>query len=311
MPEFVVMPDPAEISEMLEQVSNWGRWGDDDQLGTVNLIDRAAGLDALTGSSGRVVPLARPISRSGREASEHASMLHFMQRAGESAGHGYWSATDWFGLAFHGFEVTHLDALSHIMWDGKMYNGVPAQLVTTTEGATTHSVDPLARGIVGRAVLIDAPRHFGVDRIEPGIGLTPDDLDAILEAQRTTLQPGDMLLLRTGRDVDVPGGKVRHPMQEGLGGLGPACLGWLRRHDVALLGSDAISDTLVPSGGPHPVPIHVGALVGLGLPLLDNAHLEELSAVTADYGRWTFHLTIAPLWLQAATGSPVTPLAVI
>jgi len=239
-------------------------------------------------------------------------MLHLMKNSGESAASiGGSHASDWLGLAFHGFAVTHLDAHSHQFFNGRMYNDRPAELVSTRSGATNGSVRPFARGLVGRGVLLDAPRAARRDWLEPGEGLGPADLDAIAAAQVTELRPADMVLVRCGRDARAAVHGVTAPLTAGSPGLTSACLAWLREHDVAVLGSDAQSDVMQPSGSPHPMPVHAGALAYLGLPLLDNLLLEELAASCVARGRWDFQLIVAPLALARFTGSPVNPIAVL
>jgi kynurenine formamidase len=235
-----------------------------------------------------------------------------MKSSGESApALGGAHASDWLGLAYHGSAVTHLDAHSHQFWNGRMYNDRPATDVATRNGARTGSVEPLARGLVGRGVLLDVPRARERAWLEPGEGIGAADLDRVADAQGVDLQAGDLVLVRTGRDARAAVHGVLDPLRQGGPGLVMRCLPWLRSHDVAVLGSDVQSDVMLPDGAPHPMPVHAGALAVLGLPLLDNLILEELSGACADQQRWDFLLTVAPLALHRATGSPVNPLAVL
>jgi kynurenine formamidase len=302
----------AEFAALMAPLSNWSRWGADDELGTVNLLtaERAAAAAASV-TSGRCIALGRPIST--RAAADNpAPLLHLMTGSGEGASAvGGSHAGDWLGLAYHGFAVTHLDAHSHQFFDAQMYNGRPAALVSSRSGAAAGSVQPLARGLVGRGVLLDSPRALGRDWLEPGDGLGPAELDRIAQMQGTELTAGDLVLVRTGRDARSQVHGPIDPMTAGAPGLTAATLEWLRRHDVAVLGSDGQSDVMVPGAPPHPMPIHAGALVHLGLPLLDNLLLEELAAACAERHRWDFQLVIAPLVLSRCTGSPVNPIAVL
>jgi kynurenine formamidase len=172
-------------------------------------------------------------------------------------------------------------------------------------------VVPFARGLVGRGVLLDAPRADGRNWLEPGEGLGPDDLDRIADEQGTHLAVGDLVLVRTGRDARAAVHGRVNPMTAGSPGLAASALSWLRRHDVAVLGSDAQSDVMQPEQPAHPMPIHAGALAYLGLPLIDNLLLEELAAACAERARWEFQLIVAPLALSRFTGSPVNPIAVL
>jgi len=129
--------------------------------------------------------------------------------------------------------------------------------------------------------------------------------------QPTEIRPGDILFVRVGRDARAERHGRLDPITAGSPGLAADCLPWLRRHDIALLGSDVQSDQMTPGGAPHPMPVHAGALVLLGLPLLDNAWLEDLTAACAAEGRWEFLTVICPLRLRRATGSAVNPVAVL
>jgi kynurenine formamidase len=239
-------------------------------------------------------------------------MLHLMKASGEGAAAvGASHASDWIGLAYHGFATTHIDALSHQFWNRRLYNDRPATDVTTRTGAGSGSVEPLARGLVGRGVLLDVPRALGRSWLEPGEGIGPDELDRIAATTGVAVGPGDILLVRTGRDARAAARGATDPLRDGSAGLTASCLPWLRAHDVAVLGSDVQADVMEPGGAPHPMPVHAGALALLGLPLIDNLLLEDLASACAELDRWTFLLTIAPLALRRATGSPVNPIALL
>lgn len=302
----------AEFLELVTPLSNWHRWGPDDELGTVNLLtpERAAASAALV-TTGECVSLARPVTvRAAPDNTDPA--LHLMKSSGEAAATvGGSHAAEWFGLAFHGFAVTHLDAHSHQFFNGVMYNGRPAALVSTRAGAAKGSIVPLARGLVGRGVLLDAPRALGRDWLEPGERLEPADLDRVSRAQDTDVSAGDLVLVRTGRDARAAVHGPVDPMTAGAPGLTAATLAWLRQHDVAVLGADGQSDVMEPGQPAHPMPVHAGALAYLGLPLLDNLLLEQLALACAERERWEFQLIVAPLVLSRFTGSPVNPIAVL
>jgi kynurenine formamidase len=302
----------AEFDALCTPLSNWGRWGADDELGTVNLLTAQRAVDAAGRvRHGRVVPLGR-VLRTTPAADNPQPLLHLMKSSGESAPElGGAHASDWLGFAYHGSAVTHLDAHSHQFWNGQMYNGRPATDVATRNGASTGSVQPLARGLVGRGVLLDFPLELQRGWLEPGEAIGPADLDRVAAAHGVQIAAGDLLLVRTGRDARAAVHGALDPVREGGAGLAMACLPWLREHDVAVLGSDVQADVMLPAGRPHPMPVHAGALAVLGLPLLDNLLLEELATACAEQQRWDFLLTVAPLALHRATGSPVNPLAVL
>jgi kynurenine formamidase len=217
---------------------------------------------------------------------------------------------EFLGLVYHGFSVTHLDGLCHIFWEGKMYNGVPAAKVTASQGATHHAITALSQGIVTRGVLLDIPRLKGVDWLEPGQGVTPDELDAAAAAQNVTIESGDAVLLRTGygrkkREVG------REPLpRAGFPGWHASALPWIHERGVALIGADTAQDAS-PSGYPGlGLPVHMVGIVAMGLWLIDNMNLEELAAACERYNRWAFQFVLAPLRVQGGTGSPANPLAV-
>jgi kynurenine formamidase len=301
----------AQLDRYAVTASNWGRWGADDQLGTLNLLtparrQAAAGLVA----AGTCVSLGRRIG-GAPQPDDPQPPLQLMKAAGEAApARGGSHASDWIGLAPHGFAVTHVDAFSHQFFDGTMYNGQPASLVTTRTGAGAGSVEAFAGGIVGRGVLLDLPAAQDRGWLDPGEYVRPADLDAAA-ARQAEVRPGDILLIRVGRDARAVQHGRTDPVTAGLPGLSADCLPWLREHDVALLGSDGVSDQMTPGGAPHPMPVHAGALTLLGLPLLDNAWLEDLAAVCAAEGRREFLAVICPLRLRRATGSAVNPVAVL
>ncbi len=301
----------AELDRYAASAANWGRWGDEDQLGTLNLLTperrRAAAALVRTGSC---VSLGRRIG-GPPQPDDPQPPLQLMKGSGEAApARGGSHASDWIGLAPHGFAVTHVDAFSHQFLDGAMYNGQPANRVTTRTGAGAGSIEAFAGGIVGRGVLLDLPAAQGRPWLEPGEYVRPADLDSAA-ARQAGIRPGDILLVRVGRDARAAQHGRTDPVTAGLPGLAADCLPWLREHDVAMLGSDGVSDQMTPGGSPHPMPVHAGALVLLGLPLLDNAWLEDLAATCQAEGRWDFLAVICPLRLRRATGSAVNPVAVL
>ncbi len=303
----------AAFARLVEPLSNWGRWGPDDELGTFNLLTPERVAAAAAGVTyGRSISLARPIT-SAPAPDDPAPMLHLMKASGDAAAEvGGSHASDWLGLGYHGFAVTHLDAHAHQFFDARMYNGRPAGLVTTRRGAAAGAVGPLAAAApAGRGLLLDVPRALGRRWLEPGEGLGPAELDAIVTAQASPVQPGDIVVVRTGRDPRAAEHGVLDPLADGSPGLTAAALTWLREHDVALLASDVQADVMTPGGAPHPMPVHAGALVHLGLPLADNLAVEALAAACAERGRWDFLAVFAPLPLARFTGSPLAPVAVL
>ncbi len=307
------IPTEQHILGYFQEHSNWGRWGAADQLGTINYItSRKRKQGAALVTEGESVTCARILRRETAPDVPNPT-LHFMTGSGErwagvdSEEGVLQSSGDFLGVSYHGFSVTHLDSLAHIFWDGKMYNNMSADVVTTSEGATKGSIDLIANGIVTRGVLLDIPRLKGVDWLEPGDPIFPEDLEAAEAACGVRVESGDALLVRTGwlrRRNEL--GPISAAVRPGLQAL---ALPWLHQREVAVLGGDGTND-VQPSHYPTVrLPIHQIGIVGMGLWLLDNANLEELAAACQTYNRWEFMLTIGPLRIENGTGSPVNPIA--
>lgn len=306
------LPTAEEVDAIYDEVCNWGRWGDGDQ-GALALItpERRAAAAALA-TSGVTVSLGRDLSTEPTPETPQPAQ-HQMLACGEHRTmpglDGYEASRDFFGTDVHGMGVSHLDALCHMFVRGKMFNGLPAELVTE-DGAERNTVMEAAGGIVGRGVLLDIARTRGVDYVTPEQPVTAADLDAAVAGQGSDVGPGDLLVISTGREARrrANGGEL-NPF-ESLAGLHPDCLRWLRQRDVALLGSDAISDPMPPGPIPGwPFPIHQVAITAMGVMLIDNLRLDDLIDTCADLGRWEFLLTVAPLRIPGATGCPVNPIA--
>jgi kynurenine formamidase len=302
----------AEVLEMLESLSNWGRWGDDDRLGTLNLITpEVTKAAAAVVQHGRVVSLARTISP--KYAPDNPSPpQHFMLASGEGApAQGSGHAADWYGIACHGHSMTHLDSLGHLFWNGKMYNGRAATLVDQATGAKEGSIEAAGGGVMTRGVLLDLPRTLGVSSLESGHRVTPRELESAEAMAGVQVRSGDALLIRTGRDADRAQRGPYLPDKDGCAGLSASCLPWIRERGIALLGSDVAHDAIPSIYRRVTGPIHLVGIVGMGLWLLDNAYLDALAAATAEASQWEFLFALGPLKLKRGTGSPVNPLAVI
>jgi kynurenine formamidase len=218
-------------------------------------------------------------------------------------------AGEFIGMVFHGYTVTHIDTPAHFFWEGKIYNGRSCNLITSREGATVEAVELLHDGVVSRGVLLDVARTRGVRWLEPGEGVMPADLETAERAAGVRIEPGDILVVRTGYYARRLAEGPTSPLQTGSPGPHAALLPWLKERGVAVWGSDThndVSPTLYPSMGS---PFHIGALVGLGLWLVDNMNLEDIAAACTERSRWEFLLTLAPLRLRNVTGSPLNPIA--
>jgi kynurenine formamidase len=294
----------AEVTSLHEQLSNWGRWGPDDQLGSLNFI--TADVTAAATASvqlGRTVSCARPLPTQPAVDNPTPVAHHMIGTSTEGYG------GDYFAVAPHGFATSHIDALCHIFHESKIYNGYPIETVTA-HGATKLGIHHLRSGIVTRGVLIDVPTLRGVDALAPGEPIFPEDLEAAESETGAWVGRGDALLVRTGRwrwrEVHGPWAPA-----EGMAGLDASCLPWLHEREVAVLGSDGVSDVLPSRVDDVPMPVHTVAIVAMGVHLLDNLDLDDLMLACAAADRWEFLLVVAPLVLKRGTASPVNPIAIL
>jgi len=313
------MPDPtdAQVQEFFRTLSNWGRWGPDDELGTMNLVTPEKVREAARlVSSGETVSCALPISRMQNVPGLMLPVMHFMIESGDGwdSGRkqtlfppGMQGAADWFGMVFHGSGITHIDSPAHIFHGGKLYNGWPSESVSTHYGATKEGIDLLHNGIVSRGVLLDIPAVTGRAYLDDTEPIRRADLEAAERAQGVLVRPGDVAFVRTGTARRRSEGHETHAGQ--TPGLHADALPWLRERDVAVLGSDSVND-VGPSGYDLIMPIHQVGIVGLGLWLIDNAALEPLAEACGRHARTEFLVSVGPLRLSNATGSPINPIAI-
>jgi kynurenine formamidase len=309
------LPNRTRMDEIFESVKNWGRWGDEDEAGALNLItDEVRRAGAACVRHGRAVSCSRNIPVDPAPDNPHPA-LHMMVAGGDDClvhGLGLESTSDFVGIAFHGMASTHLDAFCHVHRNGQMYNGYAGTLVKST-GAKKNSVMCGKDGIVSRGVLIDVPRALGVPWLEPGQVIDPDQLDRALEGQGgVEVREGDILLIATGRDARRAEFGPWNPMDPGMPGLHPECVPWLHARGIAVLGSDVVSDPIpLPPIEGWSMPIHECTLVAMGVHLLDNLDLSGLMAACDELSQWDFQFTVAPLRIEEATGSPVNPIALL
>lgn len=302
------IPSQDEVLEYSQSLSNWGRWGPDDEIGTLNLISstKRASAAALV-TEGRSVNCARLLQFEDRAADVKYPPLHYMYRTGQSSEET--SAADFIGISCHGLTVSHVDALSHQFWKGQLYNGKPQELINAPEGATVYSVDEMRDGIVTRGVLLDMTQIFDKPWLEVGEAIMPSHLEAAEREHGVTVEEGDALLVNTGwfrrREELGP-----HPVFRERPGLHASTLPWLRERGVAVVGGDAAQD-VVPSGYPDVhMPLHNIGVTAMGLCLLDNLQFEDVIPVCRSLSRWSFMFVVAPLRIRYGTGSPATPLAI-
>jgi kynurenine formamidase len=306
------LPTQAEVVDWIRgKRRNWGRWGKDDQRGTINLITpaRRAAAARLV-KSGRSVSLSRPFPTTPG-LNNALPAQHYMKTMARGKG-GF--AADYYGIFYHGVASTHLDALCHT-WDDEqaMWNGRDPKKEITFDGATFGSVEHWAEGIITRGVMLDVPRHRGTPCVTQDQPVHGWELDDILSKRKITLEAGDAVCVYAGREkwqAQNPNRAYSVPFGPGpldRPGLHISCLPFLRDHDVSLLVWDMLD--ALPIGYDVPWAVHA-CLFAYGLPLLDNALLEPLAQACAEQGRDDFMLVIAPLRVIGGTGSPANPLAV-
>jgi kynurenine formamidase len=299
----------AEFRELFERVSNWGRWGPDDERGALNYLtpERVAAAAALV-SRGRTISLSRPLNTE-REPDNPEPADHRMTMLDGSDSHGLAFVKDYIGVDYHNDSHSHLDALCHVSYDGRLFNGRPADSVSAA-GAAVETVEVLKDGLIGRGVLLDIPRTRGVSWLEPGDSVLPGDLDEAERRERVSVGEGDTLLVRTGHATRLD---ELGPWDTGSAkaGLHPKCADFLSERRVAALGSDSNSDTAPPVTEGVGFPIHVLALTAMGVHLLDYLLFDELAGACEEAGRWEFLFVAAPLRIAGGTGSPLNPIAIL
>jgi kynurenine formamidase len=305
------IPTTETLDAMYESLKNWGRWGDDDQRGALNHLtdDHRVSAAALV-RSGQSVSLAHDLGTEPSPENPHPAEHHMLAAgdARDSSGiPGYEAARDHIALDVHGLFTTHVDALSHMFVGGQMFGGLPASDVRS-DGARSNTVLSMAHGVVGRGVLLDIPRALGCDFLDTGEVVTPEDLQSSERAQDVHVGTGDILLVSWGRAARRRAKKGF----DGFSGLHADCLPWIHERQVAVLGSDGISDPMPFVGTPQwPFPVHQIGITAIGLHLIDNMSLTPLSERCAAAGRWEFLFMMGPLRIAKGTGCPVNPIAVL
>jgi kynurenine formamidase len=302
--------DSAAFSDLYQRLRRATPWGPDDRRGGLNYITPAQVLAAAGEVRlGRTVTLEAPIqTRAAPDNPQPA--VHEMIATGDQADPaGLSFAEDRLSMNVHGNADSHIDALSHVMYQARLYNDVPASTVTAN-GAAELSIAVASDGIVGRGVLLDIPRLRGVRWLEPGDHVTADDLTRAEEAQQVRVGQGDLLLVRVGhrrRQTELGA----WDSAASRAGLHPTAVEFVAERRVAVLGSDSNNDTSPSAAEGVDFPVHVLAINAMGLHLLDWLQLDGLVPLCEEAGRWSFCCVIAPLRLVRGTGSPVNPIAIL
>jgi len=296
----------TEYEKWQTELSNWGRWGKDDELGALNLITPAKRKQAANlVKDGGTVSLAREIMTE-KDVDVPCPVEWAMTRATETL------AMDRLNYAcIHGANITHLDSFAHVFFGGKMWNGYPVkELVTQEKGALRNSVFTMKDGIVTRGVLYDMARLKGVDYLEPGTRIYAEDLEAWEKKTGVKAGSGDALIMRWGRwtrrtklgAFDISRNAV---------GFDLSVIPWMKKRDIAILGWETPNYAPKPEGDTiSGDPFHNFVLTMLGVHLLDRCDLDAVAEAAAARNRWEFMLTVAPAPIRNGTGSPINPIAI-
>ena len=297
--------DKATVDALMKQLSNWGRWGKADQMGTVNLITPAKRKIAATlVKEGYSVSLSSDAD-TVKSVENSKPFGHQMTSTGTDAKPMF--AMDTYTMDYHGLVLTHLDSLSHMFYGGKVYNGY-SQTEIDNRGARQLAVTAFKNGFVSRGILMDIPRLKGVKYLELSTPIYPADLDAWEKKAGIKVGSGDIVFIRTGRWARRAE-KGQWNTEEAAAGMHVTCARWFHQRDVAIVGSDTHGELMPSPVAGVPFPMHQLLLIAMGTPMLDNCDLEALSAAAAARNRWEFQLTAAPLVVPRGTGSPINPIA--
>jgi kynurenine formamidase len=289
-----------EFDEMFQEINNWGRWGADDELGTMNLVTpektrEAAGLV----ESGRTVSLSHNPMADEFPDNPDAAFNHTMGRTFRS---------DTYEFTYHGYGVSHIDSLCHFLWNDRLYNDFdPSE--SGPEGCGKLGIQNLKSGIVTRGILLDFPRLKGVDYLEPQTPIYIEDIEAWEEQAGVRVSPGDAIFVRTGRWA-LRAEQGPFQVSGNSAGLHASVLPWIKERGVALVGSDVATDVMPSLVEGVVQPVHTMLIAGLGTNIFDNMDLEALAEAAAEEDRWEFMLTAGPIPVDGGTGSPLNPIAV-
>jgi kynurenine formamidase len=310
-PQIPAAMDAADFDVLYRRLRDSSDWGPDDRRGALNNITPAQLLSAAREvRSGQSTTLAAPVDSRVTLDNPEPYVHQMIGPTGDQADRtGLSFAMDRLAMNVHGNADSHIDALCHVIYRARLYNGVAADSVTAS-GASELSIEVARDGIVGRGVLLDIPRLRERPWIEPGEHVTADDLARAEDAQQVHVDRGDLLFVRVGhrrrRAALGPWDAAR-----ARAGLHPTALEFVAERGAAVLGSDGNNDTAPSAVDGVDFPVHVLAVNAMGLHLLDYLQFDDLAPLCEAAGRWSFLCVIAPLRLDHATGSPVNPIAIL
>ena len=300
----------GRLRDLAKRVSNWGRWGADDELGTLNFITPdVVRRGAACVRRGEVFSLGLPFGADGPQIGTggRVNPLHLMSVIGGQYGPDFRFADDVVTMPLQC--ATQWDSLAHVWYDDRLYNDVPASAVTYA-GASRNSIDRL-KGIVSRGVLLDVARARNVERLEGGQVIIPADLEAAERRAGVRVERGDVLLLRTGWMRVFTKENDRLTYMKSEPGLGIDCVEWLHAREVAAVAADTQAVEVLPGEDPRLVlPVHLLCIRDMGLTLGEMFDLEALADDCARDGVYEFLFSAPPLRIRGAVGSPLNPLAV-
>jgi kynurenine formamidase len=290
----------AELEAMFRRCSNAGKWGPNDELGTLNYITPAKRIAAAhLVKTGEVVSVGRDLTTQ-KSKTNGQPVVHVMSFSKEGPG-----SSDSFTIFPHGMVVTHMDALCHFSWNDQFYNGRKRSETLTASGARWGSIYAQRQGIFTRGVLLDVAAARGVTWYKPDEYVTVADFEAAEKRQRVRVESGDAIFVRTGME--------RMEMELGeqdiypRAGLHAECVEWMHNRQVSVYGGDCIEKLPYPSES-FTSAMHMIVLASMGLPILDWPALTELARTCERLKRWDYLLTTAPLRLPGGTSSPINPL---
>lgn len=290
----------SDIDKMMSDLSNWGRWGADDQRGAVNLITPAKRKQAAAlVREGISVSLAHDFS--AEQAADNTRPLEYTMTLIQPV------AMEELRIFYHGLTYAHLDAMCHARYKEKAYNGFDASLATE-KGCAKGGVEHLKDGVLTRGILIDMPRLKGVPYVDGPVPVLASDIEAWEQRAGVKIASGDVVLIRTGRWAKRAAVGPFN-MQAASPGVHVSLLPLLKARDAAALGTDVGLDVSPPGVDDVVIPTHTVAIVGMGLLIIDNADLEALAETAARLNRWEFMFSAAPLPVVGATGSPLNAIA--
>ncbi|MFJ8075456.1 cyclase family protein [Streptomyces sp. NPDC096176] len=305
---------PAEFHDIAKRVNNWGRWGEGDEIGTLNLINGEVVRNAAAAvRSGLRIPLALPLQQEGVQTGVipgRVNPLHTMVQINhELFGPGTVATSD--DTVTMGLQAaTHWDALTHVSHSGRIYNGRPADSITPHDRARFSGIDK-ATPVVSRGVLLDVARAKGQDRLPGDHAVTPEDLDEAAEYGGVTVRSGDIVLVRTGQMQLFLAGD-RHGYAYPSPGLSLRTPEWFHAHDVAAVANDTLTFEIFPPEIENLwLPVHALDLVEMGMLQGQNWNLEKLSTACAQERQYTFLLCAMPEPFVGGTGTPVAPVVVL